>query len=486
MERPSQRTGRRLAAAFVAILFLFGAALAVTLVALHRIGDAEANVDQLDRAKHAGQLAAAQIREQHIQQAHALLTFDEEHLRHYDEAEAATRVAITRVTQLVTAAGDRELVRRLADVATASDRLFRESVIPALRAGDRARSVELAGELARIVDGVAPVSSELDTSIERRSEAAGARAVALRDQASIAMITCFSIAFVLAVVVSTLLTRSIVRPLAALSEGAQRIGRGDLARRVEVRGDDELAQLAASFNQMATDLAKHQDALVRSQKLASIGQVAAGIAHEINNPLAVILGYVKLMRRAAGAHDDKELQIVEAEAAQCQRIVQELLDLARPQHIQSSACELGELARAAVTSLDEAGVLRGCAVTMPDAGSHVVVRGDPGKLRQVICNLVLNAVEASSTNAAISIAVARDGDAGVIDVGDHGPGIPPDVLPHVFDPFFTTKREGTGLGLPIVQAIVEAHGGRIDIQSSPGGTRVRARLPLAPEDGTAS
>src|SRR5262249_13569433 len=272
-------------------------------------------------------------------------------------------------------------------------------------------------------------------------------------------LVCFGLAIVVATMVGLWLMRSILRPIAALRGGTERVGAGDLQSRIDLPEGDEFAALAASFNQMTADLRRNQEALVRSHKLASIGQIAAGVAHEINNPLGVILGYTKVLRKE---RDGEELQIIEDEVNQCRRIVQDLLDLARPQRLELQPIDLAEVARDAVQRLG---------VDVEVAG-HLCGTGGEAKPRQVIVNLVMNAIEAPSTR--VTVGVER----GVLVVSDDGPGMTSEVLAHVFEPFFTTKRNGTGMGLAIAQAIVDAHGGRIEIASTPGeGTRVSVSLP---------
>ncbi|HET7500975.1 MAG TPA: ATP-binding protein [Kofleriaceae bacterium] len=230
---------------------------------------------------------------------------------------------------------------------------------------------------------------------------------------------------------------------------------------------------------MAASLAREQAALVRSQKLASIGQVAAGVAHELNNPLSVILGYAKLLRAVPGPHAD-DAAIIESEARQCQRIVSELLDLARPHRLDVQPVDLATLAREAVDRLDDAGALHDRKVEVI-AHAPVVVAADAGRIRQVIANVVVNAVQATAPNGKITIDARSEPDAATLTIADDGPGIPADVLAQVFDPFVTTKAQGTGLGLAIAHAIVDAHGGRIWIASSAeAGTRVSLQLPASP------
>lgn len=472
-------TGRRLVAAFVAILALFGAALAFELLALRRIADAEDDVARLDHAKHAGHMAAAQVREQYIHQAHTLIEFGEGHLGHYGKVVEATRESISHLQSVAETEHDKQLASQIASLAAENDRDFRQQVVPAIRRGDRSNIAELGERLEGVVDRVVGLNAELNAGLEARSAAARERAEQLRDQAVIWTIACFALAIALAAAVGFWLTRAIVRRVDRLRQGTRRIGEGDLAARIELEGNDEFSELASSFNAMATSLAREQAALVRSQKLASIGQVAAGVAHELNNPLSVILGYAKLLRAEPGAQAD-ELRIIDDEARQCQRIVQELLDLARPHRLEVQPVDLAVLAREAVDRLQDAGALHDRKVEVV-AGDPVVVPADAGRLRQVIANVVINAAEATSADGTIRIEAEGDADSGSLTIADDGAGIAPEILDQVFDPFVTTKPRGTGLGLAIAHAIVDAHGGRIAISSSPAtGTRVSLRLPFAP------
>ena len=471
-------TGRRLLAGFAAILALFAAALAVELFTLNRIAGAERLVARLDHAKHAGHTAAAQVREQYIHQAHTLIEFGTGHVAHYVEVVEATRRAMAHLRAVADTDQDRVLVAEIARLAEANDRDFRDHVIPAIERGDRRDVAALGGGLEAVVDRVVDLNAELNAGLETRAETARRQADHLRHQAVIATIVCFALAIAFAAGVGLWLARAIVRRVDLLRQGVRRVGAGELGVRIELDGNDEFAELAGSFNLMAASLAREQAALVRSHKLASIGQVAAGVAHELNNPLSVIIGYTKLLRAEAGASAD-ELRIIDDEARQCQRIVRELLDLAAPHRLEIQAVELGELAREAVERLRDSGALADRKVAF-SAGAPVVVAADAGRLRQVIANVVINASEATTASGTIEIATSTDAGAGVLTIADDGTGIAPEFLPQVFDPFVTTKRGGTGLGLAIAHAIVDAHGGRIVIASSPDrGTRVSVRLPMA-------
>ncbi len=471
-------TGRRILAAFAAVLVLFGAALAVELVTLHKIADAESEVARLDHAKHAGHMAAAQVREQYIHQAHTLIEFGPGHLDHYQKVVEATKESIAHLQSVAETEANRDRARQIAELAAQNDNDFHTLVVPAIARGDRGEVARLGEELEAVVDRVVGINAELNSDLEARSVAARYRAEALRDRSVGWTIACFALAIVFAAGVGWWLKRTIVRRMESLRRGARRIGEGDLDARIDLPGHDEFAELASSFNQMTASLAHEQAALVRSQKLASIGQVAAGIAHELNNPLSVILGYTKLLRAEPGVANADELRIIEDEARLCQRIVQELLDLARPHRLEVGSVDLAVLAREAVDRLEGASALRDRSVRVI-AQNPVVVSADAGKLRQVIANVVVNAAEATQPTGNITIdAQSQDGHA-TLTFADDGPGISAEIRGQVFEPFLTTKPRGTGLGLAIAQAIVDAHGGSITIASSPeSGTLVSLQLPM--------
>ncbi len=474
------RTSTRLAAAFATVLVLFAAALAVTLVALSRIDGAEAEVAGLDHAKHAGHMAAAQVREQYIHQAHTIISWDTSHLEHYERAVAAALASADHLMAVARWPEEQRLAVEIGRLARDNDRQFRDQVVPSIVAGDRDQIHELHERIEVVVSRVVALNEQLNALLERRGADAGARAAQLSRRARTATIACFALAIALAALVGLWLTRSIVRPISALRTGARKVGTGDLEARIQVPGKSEIADLGKAFNQMTVDLARRQAELVRSQRLAAIGHVAAGVAHELNNPLGVIIGYTALLRRDGALTASDELRIIDDEARQCQRIVQGLLDLARPQRRDPVPVDLAELARDAVSRLDELGKLAGISVETPPAGSGAVAHGDESKLRQVVSNIITNAVEATPGGTIRIEAVSGDGQARLV-VTDTGKGIPAEIMPRIFDPFFTTKASGTGLGLAIAQAIVDAHAGRLEIQSSPEhGTRVALTLPRSP------
>ncbi len=306
----------------------------------------------------------------------------------------------------------------------------------------------------------------------------------------------------------------VLEPVAALVEGTRRVAKDDLDVEIRVHTKGELRLLADSFNDMTrslrrledelngvldglereveartADLRAAQDQLVRTEKLSSLGKLSASIAHEINNPLAGILTFAKLVSRtlAEGPQDERRdklignLALVEREAQRCSAIVKNLLDFARERPIVSKEIDPnGPVEEALSLIANQIAVL---GVTLEkDLASLPAVRGDFGQLRQAYVNIAMNACEAMGKGGRLVVR-SRPVDrvwAVEISFADTGPGIPPERLAHIFDPFFSTKEKGTGLGLSVVYGIVERHGGSVRVDSEVGsGTTFTIRLPCA-------
>jgi two-component system, NtrC family, sensor kinase len=487
-KRRLRTTARRIVGAFGLVLFLFALALVSIVIALDRIGAAEDEVARLDRAKHAGHHAAAMAREQYMHQAHTMLAWNDSHMDHYQETAEAARHATEHLEHEVAGHPGAEQAREISGLVAESDRRFRGEVWPAIRNNDRARMSELHERTEAPVQEVVALNTELNRTLERESDASRSKAEQIRATAMIAVLIPFALAIAAAAAVGVYLIRSISRPVAALRAHALRIGAGDLDARIAMPGDDELAELARGIDQMAADLKQHQTELIEAHRLASIGQVASGVAHEINNPLGIILGYITFLRREPALSDRDELRIIEDEVRQSLAIVTGLLDLARPVHLDASDVSLGDIAREAMTRLEETGRTDGIEIrflgeTLPAAVA------DEGKVRQIALNLLTNAVEAVRETGAVSPVVEvawelRERNVW-LHIDDHGPGISDEAMARVFEPFFTTRPKGHGLGLGIARRLARAHGGDVEIGPRPGGKGTRASLRL-PIDGVAA
>jgi two-component system NtrC family sensor kinase len=245
--------------------------------------------------------------------------------------------------------------------------------------------------------------------------------------------------------------------------------------------------LERQVDERTADLKKAQAQLVQSEKLSSLGRLSASIAHEINNPLAGILTFAKLIVRTieGGPIDEagkrtlvKNLLLVQRETERCSAIVRNLLDFARERPLTLRDVSVNAVVEEGLSLIAHQVQIQG--VTIEKAlGDIPVVLADFGQLRQAFVNLALNACDAMGKGGKLSISTRVDGQEVELVAADTGPGIPKENLPRIFDPFFTTKEKGTGLGLSVVYGIVQRHGGRIEVHSEPGqGTTFVIHLPV--------
>src|SRR5437773_212088 len=268
-------------------------------------------------------------------------------------------------------------------------------------------------------------------------------------------------------------------------------GAGDLDHAIEPRSSDEIGDLARAFAQMTERLRQSRAQLVQSEKLASIGQMAAGVAHGLRNPLASLRAAAQLAQRRvegpAGAAREQLNAIIEQVDRLDQRIAH-LLTFSRPAPFRPLRESVQTLVDGALSGFAE--LLRQyrveLAVTVPPALREI--RVDPMRLEQALTEIISNALDAMSNGGRLEIAArSQVGEAGaegvLLEITDSGAGIPAEILPNLCEPFFTTRAEGTGLGLAIAKRYVEETGGRLDIASRIGhGTTVRIWLPVASGD----
>lgn len=283
----------------------------------------------------------------------------------------------------------------------------------------------------------------------------------------------------------------IVAPLRRLVDATQRIGAGELSVRVHANEEDEIGELGRAFNEMTTELASttrrvkqlHAREIERASQLATVGELASGIAHEIKNPVVGVSNGLDLVRRRIG--DDPVLTPITNEMsrqlARIQQAMQELLTFARPAEPALGPVNAEQLLSRALRlvqpTADRAGVL----VEVQVDPTLAALQADDDMLHQALVNVLMNAVQATPTGGRVWARAFQSGDDVRIEIADTGRGVPPELLDTVFKPFFTTRHTGTGLGLPITREIVQRHGGSVSLDSVVGvGTTVVLRLPLTP------
>ena len=307
------------------------------------------------------------------------------------------------------------------------------------------------------------------------------------------------------------------KPVRGLIKGTQLLAKGDLDHRLAVHSADELGDLATSFNAMAESLAHAQQeikdwgytlearveqksrelegaqrTMITREKMASLGKLAATVAHEVNNPLAGILTYAGLSLKqlskggcdpAIRAEIAENLRTIERESRRCGDLMRNLLTFARQAPSQRELNDLNTLVGHGLALVHHQLELKGITLSENLEASLQQVRCDAGQIRQVILALLVNAAEAMPDGGQLEVATAMDitEQNVILRVRDTGMGIPPEALPHIFDPFFTTKdnQQSTGLGLAVASSILEQHGGEIFANSIAGkGTEFVISMPL--------
>jgi two-component system NtrC family sensor kinase len=327
-----------------------------------------------------------------------------------------------------------------------------------------------------------------------------------------AVIAVLCVAFLLGMLYIS--TSRIINPLQKMVLATQKIAKGDLSHTIEVKTQDEIGDLADSFNQMTADLKvaneklidwgktlekkveeradeikKMQASLIQSEKLASLGKLAAGIAHEINNPLGGILIYSSLLLEDTEKDSPyyPNLEKIVKETTRCKEIVKGLLEFARPKDPEMSETDVNEALESALVLLQSQAIFQNVEIKK-DFAPHPSIVADKSQLQQVFINIILNAVDAMDGQGILTLKTYRDKEGRTIHVSitDTGHGINKEDIQRLFEPFFSTKEAGvgTGLGLSICYSIIQKHQGKIDVESEVGkGSTFVVTLPLEREAG---
>ena len=295
-------------------------------------------------------------------------------------------------------------------------------------------------------------------------------------------------------IIATLAARSVTTPLRQLAHAAREFGRGQRYWAITAHGTDEVGSLISAFERMADDLDRsrqeierlHAEEMQRAQQLASVGELASGVAHEIRNPLTGVRGALDLALRRlpAGEASRPLLEEAQRQLDRSEGATTQLLRYARPPELRQLAVDVAELVARAATVVGPQASAAGVTLATEPAAEPVVVRVDPELLVQVLVNLMLNAIDAMGRRGRLTVWAARHAPEVWIGVRDTGPGVPREMRADIFRPFYTTKHQGTGLGLSISQQIVVRHGGTLRVEETPGGgATFIVALPLAEERG---
>ena len=296
--------------------------------------------------------------------------------------------------------------------------------------------------------------------------------------------------------------RWVFRPLRHLGQASRRVAAGDFSFRIHLDTRDEMAELADALNDMTKRFREIRDDLdkqvqlrtrevIRSEQLASVGFLAAGVAHEINNPLASIAMCAESLESRLeslsppadeAAVITRYLELIQTEAFRCKGITEKLLDFSRLGEVRRQATAVAALVADVGDMLRHVGRFAGKTIDVVD-GPDVLVMVNPQEIKQVVLNLLVNALDSIEEAGRVRVTVKQSGGEGVLTISDNGCGMTDEVLEHLFEPFFTRRKagQGTGLGLSIVHRIVADHGGRIEASSDGEGqgATFRVMLPLA-------
>jgi len=374
-----------------------------------------------------------------------------------------------------------------------------DSVIALSDAGDREAAyrtaqVELKGRLH-------PALTAMNREVYRRARESSVRGAYTRLEEILAgesrtLLALIGLALALGLFASWVISRGLSRPIRELTGAMAVVGSGRLDHPIAVRSRDEIGELAGAFARMTANLRHNvaqleqaQAQLVQSEKLASIGEMAAAVAHGLRNPLASLRAAAQLVRRHPEAPSAREhLDAIITEVDRLDRRISHLLSFSRPAPFRPMPEHLPRLVEGLLPAFAEPVRERGVQLEVDLPAALPEVRVDPMQLEQALVELVSNALDAMPEGGRLRIG-ARASNGAVpaevaIEVSDTGGGIPEHLLGSVCEPFFTTRQEGTGLGLAIAKRYVEQNGGKLEIESRPGiGTTIRVRLPAAADPG---
>lgn len=321
----------------------------------------------------------------------------------------------------------------------------------------------------------------------------GSESYAFADHIHLTLWIFLGVGVLLSLGLGFFLAQRFLKPVSALADAVKKVTEGDLDVAIQPKSRDEVGQLARGFNKMTESLRKHiqqvlesQVHLARSEKLASVGQLAAGLAHEINNPINIISGFSELLLKKLPADHPQRSYVeeIDREINRCQKLVQNLLRFSRQPELKSKPCDLNKITEEVLFLLKDKSVQQGINVEYIADKELPSVQGDQDELKQVVLNIALNACQAMPSGGKLRVETKDAATNGhiAIRVSDTGPGIPDDDRNQIFSPFFTTKEQGTGLGLAVSYAIVERHGGKIEVDCpKEGGSVFTVLLPKRSE-----
>lgn len=467
--------GRQLTFGFGSVSLVAIAMCAMLVLVIQDVAGLVDSMRHDESSIRQGMELSTAVREMSIHIAHTVLDADESHLGHYNQWRDQVRSRIQTLAARVPQAEGYRLAA-LGETTQTMHELLIRSALPAAQRGDVEAAREVHRQLARLGEDAARQADILATTTTRQMAHAHDHATRSAHLGLLGGGLCALLIIALSIAFTMRLRSVVLRPLHRLTDAALRYGRGDFAFRVEDIGKGELAAVSEAFSRMADELARREARLLHNERMAAIGQLAAGIAHELNNPIGIIRGYLKTISPDEDPEElREELAILDEEAGHCQRIADDLLSYARSEQLSHERVDMRPFLRETAKRFG----VGEAASTVEVVCEEALVEADATRLRQVIMNLLNNAAQISGQGNPIRVVGKVLGDAYQVEVIDAGPGIDPADAQRIFEPFFTKRKGGSGLGLAVCQGIVRAHGGTIEVANVPaGGAVFRIELPL--------
>ena len=367
------------------------------------------------------------------------------------------------------------------DIQTTGDRIFARYDSGQRQAAYAMAQEELKGRLQ-------PALTQLNREIYRRARESSVRGAYTRLEEILSTqerILLFIVLLTLAggLIGSWVISRSLARPLSELTQAMSVVGAGQLDHPIASESRDEFGDLARAFAGMTDNLRQSRARLIQSEKLASIGEMAAAVAHGLRNPLASLRAAAQVVRHHPASPSSAEhLDAIIEEVDRLDRRITHLLSFSRPAPFQRTSESVPRLVEEVVPTFAELLKERRVELQLELPSDLPLVQVDPVQIEQALIEIISNALDAMPQGGRLGVRASSDGKSEtegfvVIDIADTGSGIPENVLPAVCEPFFTTRAEGTGLGLAIAKRYIDQSGGRLNIESEPGSTTVSVWLP---------
>ena len=474
---PKRVIARRLAISFALVSVVAVAMCGMLIATIVEVAGLVANMQTQEAAIRESLVLATAVREQYIHQAHWIIEQDAEHLDHYSDWVERVRDGAETLSPLVPEPERWRVAQVLSD-SDALDEIFSDRLVPAIKRGNHESVVRLHKEANELSQRATKQADFIARAVEQGMAMDHTSATRAARMGLLIGATCVLLVLGLSVVFTIRLRRAVLEPLQVLSDAARRFGSGDFTSRVGPVGEGELRAVATAFDRMAEELQAREARLIETERMAAIGQLAAGVAHEVNNPIQVIRGYLKTM--GPDTPPDvlgEELKILDEEASACQRIAEDLVAFSRAPELRRDDTDMERLLCESIRRFGETNEGSKQLIRLDAKPGHALADG--GRIRQVVRNLLINAACFSNTDQPIDVTGRPWGADGYeISVSDQGPGISPEDRSKIFEPFFTKRAGGSGLGLSVCLGIARAHGGSIVVEDNPrGGATFRVRVP---------